>query len=117
MPKLLLLTICLIAIITPAFLIYKTQTSDRYKPGLWKEADTAVNQAKHFYRIKKEAGENFESGPCLSNNLMPNWVVDLVHQPRASVDNLLENQCPSFYSGKSQHFVEMDLEGNIIRVK
>jgi len=117
MPKLLLLLICLAVILIPAVIIYKTQDTDQYKPGLWPEADTAVNQARHFYEIKKSAGDDFRDAPCLSNNLMDNWVADIVHSPRASADNLAGNQCPAYLSGKAEHFVELDIYGNIVRVK
>jgi|SRR3989344_136852 len=117
MPKLLLFLICLAVILVPAFIIYKTQDTDTYKPGLWAEGDTAVNQARHFYQIKKSDGDDFLEGPCLSNNLMINWVADIVHNPRVSVDNLEENQCPAYIEGKAEHFVELDIYGNVVRVK
>lgn len=117
MPKFLLLLICLTVILTAAFVVYRTQDTDTYKPGLWHEADAAVNQAKHFYRLTRETGEDLSHGPCLNDFLMSNWVVDIVHSPRTKEDDLPENQCPSYNSGKFKHFVEMDAEGNILRVK
>jgi len=81
------------------------------------EIDIAVNQAKYFYKIKKESGADLSLGPCLSDALMPNWVVDLVHEPRIPLDDLPENQCPASREGKSLHFVELDLEGNLIRAE
>jgi len=81
------------------------------------EIDIAVNQAKYFYNIKKESGADLSLGPCLSDALMPNWVVDLVHEPRIPIDDLPENQCTSSREGRSLHFVELDLEGNLIRAE
>ena len=67
------------------------------------EIDIAVNQAKYFYKIKKESGADLSLGPCLSDALMPNWVVDLVHEPRIPLDDLPENQCPTPRKEKSWH--------------
>ncbi len=81
------------------------------------EIDTAVNQAKFLYRQRKEMNEDFSSGPCLSNALMPGWVVDIAHSPRLPMDDLPENQCPAYREGRVAHFVELDTEGNLIRAK
>lgn len=78
------------------------------------EIDTAINQAKYIYKLKKESKEDLSFGPCLSDALMPNWVVDIVHSPRQPVDDLPENQCPSFREGRAKHFVELDIDGNLI---
>ena len=76
------------------------------------EIDTAVNQAKLIYKSEKERGRDFSSGPCLSNALMPEWVVDIAHSPRLPIDDLPENQCPAYREGKAKHFVELDPDGN-----
>lgn len=104
-------------LVVAALVLLLNQKPQVYTPGVWTEADTAVRQAQHFYQIRKDAGEDFSSGPCLSNNLMPNWVADIAHSPRQSIDDLPENQCPNYIQGKAQHFVELDLQGNLIRVQ
>lgn len=81
------------------------------------EEETAINQAKYLYDQRKKAGEDFSSGPCLSNALLPGWVLDLVHSPREKIDDSPENQCPAYLEGGAVHFVELDLEGNLIRAK
>lgn len=81
------------------------------------EIETATNQAKHLYRQEKDKGRDFSDGPCLSNALMPNWVVDIAHNPRTTIDDLPQNQCPGFREGKAQHFIELDTEGNLIRAQ
>jgi len=81
------------------------------------ETDNAVNQAQLLYQQEKERGRDFSSGPCLSDALMSNWVVDIAHSPRLAIDDKTENQCPSYVGGRSQHFVELDLEGNLIRAR
>lgn len=81
------------------------------------EVDSAVNQAQLLYRQKKERNEDLSNGPCLSDALMPGWVVDIVHNPRLAVDDLPENQCPAYREGMARHFVELDMEGNLVRNK
>ncbi len=57
---------------------------------------------------------NLTNGPCLSNEIIPNWVCDVVHNPRTAVDNLAENQCSAFLVS-ANHFIEVDTECNFIR--
>lgn len=95
--------------------VYDT-TTQNYKKGVNAEVDRAVGQAKLIYAQKRQQGLNLSSGPCLSNDLQPGWVADLVHNPRAPVDNLPQNQCSTYLSGRATHFVELDLDGNLVRV-
>lgn len=81
------------------------------------EIDTAINQAKLLYRERKAMGEDFSNGPCLSNAVMPNWVVDIAHKPRLTLDDQPGNQCSAYIEGSAKHFVELDPEGNLIRAK
>lgn len=81
------------------------------------ELEQAINQAQYFYNQKKQRGEDMLNGPCLSNALMPGWILDTAHNPRLPLDDLPENQCASFIEGRAQHFVELDLDGNLIRAK
>ena len=81
------------------------------------EVETAINQARHLYQNRIDSGEDLSKGPCLSDALMPGWVLDIAHNPRIAIDDLSENQCPSFREGKSVHFVELDSKGNLIRAQ
>lgn len=81
------------------------------------EIDSATSKAQQIYAEMKLKGMNFSDGPCLSNALMPDWVLDIVHNPRIASDDLAENMCPSFREGRAKHFVELDTEGNLIRAK
>lgn len=81
------------------------------------EIDTAVNQAKYFYQQKKDRREDLSSGPCLTESLMPGWVVDIVHNPRLPIDDLGENQCKSYREGRAKHFVELDINGGLVRAE
>lgn len=118
MSKLVLFSVVLGLIISFSYFIYRNAKPDvGYIPGRWPEADVAVNQAGHFYQVAKSTGTDFSKGFCLANDLMPGWVADIVHSPRQIMDDLPENQCPSYLEGKVKHFVELDTEGNLIRVK
>lgn len=92
------------------------QNSLTYKPGAVSEIDQAVTKAILLYQQKKSAGVDLSYGPCLSNNLMPNWVADIVHSPRIPADNLPQNQCSAYLEGKAKHFVELDTDGKLVRV-
>ena len=111
MPKNLLLLLSLAVILITAFLtLAKDAGLPKSVPK--SEIDTAINQAKYLYSFQKI--EDLSNGPCLSDALMPNWVVDIAHSPRQAVDDLPENQCPSYREGRSKHFVELDPDGNLI---
>jgi len=55
------------------------------------------------------------AGPCLAEEIIPGWCVDVAHSPREEIDNLPQNQCASWRAGRVHHFVELDAEGNVIR--
>ncbi len=116
MPKTLVLVLTLTVILVTAYftLLFNTSFSRSISKN---EVDTAINQAKHLYRQEKQNGRDFINGPCLSDALMPNWIVDIAHKPRISIDDLSENQCPAYREGRAQHFVELDPEGNVIRAE
>lgn len=44
------------------------------------------------------------------------WAVDIVHVPRRPVDDVPANQCPRYLSGESPHLVEIDRDGEVVRV-
>jgi hypothetical protein len=54
------------------------------------------------------------SSQCLGT--CGDYAVDLVHVPRNGEDNLAENQCSDYNKGIVQHFIELDNEGNIVRI-
>lgn len=117
MPKLILLTIALAVIVLTGIVTVYYFNSFAPKGISKSEIDTAINQANFLYRQRKAMGVDFSTGPCISNSLMPGWVVDIVHNPRTSVDELPENQCSAYIEDRIAHFVELDTEGNFIRAK
>lgn len=44
------------------------------------------------------------------------YAVDIIHVPRNAQDDLPENQCDDYKAGRVNHFIELDKEGNIIKV-
>ena len=114
--KLFLLVLTIITLLSIAILWFNIQNKE-YRPGVLQEYDDAVNKAQIIYREKKKLGIDLSSGPCLTNHLKPGWVADLVHNPRIEIDKRVENQCPVYLEGKADHFVELDLDGNVIKVR
>lgn len=108
----------LLVLVTIVLTAYLTLVTNNGSSKLTRaEIETATNQAKHLYKQEKDKDRDFSDGPCLSNALMPSWVVDIAHNPRQPIDDLPQNQCPGFREGQAQHFVELDPEGNLIRAK
>jgi hypothetical protein len=58
-------------------------------------------------------------GPCLAEQLpgLPDWVVDVAHDPRQPVDDQPANQCARYRNGQAHHFVELDPGGKLIRAQ
>ncbi|MBI4038080.1 hypothetical protein HY387_00295 [Candidatus Daviesbacteria bacterium] len=118
MSKPALLVASLAVILVSSYLVYTNRTREHfYKPGVWPEADKAIDQAKRLFQIRKNLSEDLSGGPCLSNDLIPGWVADVAHRPRQAMDDLAQNQCSAYLEGRAKHFVELDIQGNLIRVK
>jgi len=63
---------------------------------------------------------NYENGPCLSDKYskdftVTDWVCDIAHNPRTSIDDIKDNQCKTFIDKKASHFVEVDTNCNLIK--
>ncbi len=116
MPKNRLLILTLTIILITAYLTLVTNAT-LPKSISKSEIDTAINQAKHLYQQEKGRGRDFSTSLCLSDALLPNWVVDIANNPRLPMDDLPGNQCPAYLEGRARHFVELDPSGNLIRAK
>lgn len=79
--------------------------------------DSAASSAITLYTKRVSEKWDFSSGPCLTNDLMRDWVVDIVHTPREKIDDLPSNQCAAYLEGRSHHVVELDTNGNIVRLQ
>ncbi|MBU1036518.1 hypothetical protein KKF32_00600 [Patescibacteria group bacterium] len=87
------------------------------------ERQIALTKAQILFNQAKADDLDMSQGPCLSNELYGNpeypetmWVLDIAHNPRQEIDNLPENQCSAFREGKAKHFIEMDTDGEIIKI-
>ncbi len=79
------------------------------------EKDRAIRLAKDLYQKRVREGIDLSAGPCLSEQVIPDWCVDVVHVPRQAVDNQPDNQCRLYRTGQVHHFVELDEKGNLVR--
>ena len=79
--------------------------------------NAAIAAAKTLFVNAEASGADLSNGPCLSNNLMSDWVADIAHNPRTEVDDQPENQCSAYREGKAHHFVELDTNGQFIRAQ
>lgn len=81
------------------------------------DRDKAIQMAKQLFEQKKSEGIDLSNGPCLSEEIIPDWCVDVAHNPRQAIDNQPQNQCRSYREGRVHHFVELDPQGNLIRAQ
>ena len=77
------------------------------------EQQQIISQALSLYEQRKSEGTEFSS-QCLG--VVGNYAVDIVHIPRSSEDNLVENQCEAYRNGDVTHFIELDKDGNIVKI-
>ncbi|MCD6558247.1 MAG: hypothetical protein J7K31_04455 [Candidatus Aenigmarchaeota archaeon] len=87
--------------------------------GQTKAEDTVKEQATELCiaacQSAKESGVSLDNGPCLSEEIVEDWVCDIAHNPRQPIDNEPQNQCSSYRTGKTHHFVELDTDCELIR--
>jgi hypothetical protein len=83
------------------------------------DRDRAVDQAQAAYDEFAGSVADLSIGPCISESLpgLPDWVVDIAHDPRQSIDDAPENQCQRYRDGEAEHFVELDKDGTLIKAE
>jgi len=103
------LSILLVLILLPIFFHLKSKSNEK---------EIAIQKCIEECKKAMISGRDLSNGPCLLNPIpnLKDWVCDVAHNPRQPVDNLPENQCSSFREGKANHFVEVDIACNLIRV-
>lgn len=82
-------------------------------PDYVKKQQDALVCAKKIYEEIKQERIVFNS-QCLGK--CNNYSVDIVHVPRNDEDNKIENQCSDFKNGLTKHFIELDKDGEVVRV-
>lgn len=106
----------LVFILVVSFISINVGKKPGYKTGASPTYDGVVSSSLNLYKKRAVEGTDFSSGPCLTNDLMPGWVVDVVHSPREKIDDLPQNQCQAYLEGRATHFVELDPSGNLVRI-
>ncbi|OGY45598.1 MAG: hypothetical protein A2731_02375 [Candidatus Buchananbacteria bacterium RIFCSPHIGHO2_01_FULL_39_8] len=94
--------------------------TERYEAERQKQevkSNAMVNCQELCQQQLSSDGQDFNLGPCLSNEIAPDWVCDAAHSPRQEVDNDPANQCESFRQGITHHFVEVDGNCNVIKAR
>lgn len=82
-------------------------------PNYVKEQQEEIACALNLYNQKKAEGMEFLS-QCLGT--CNNYAVDVVNVSRTAEDDKPENQCSEYREGKVSKFIELDKNGNIVRV-
>jgi hypothetical protein len=83
------------------------------------DRDRAVDEAQVAFRQFQATGQSLDLGPCVSEGLpgLPDWAVDVSHDPRQAVDDEPANQCQSYRASRTHHFVELTTGGQLIRAQ
>lgn len=76
--------------------------------------DVAISECVKLCEDALAMSQDLSNGPCLSNEIVEDWVCDVVHYTREAVDNLSENQC-SAYGKTAKHFVEVSLSCEFVK--
>ena len=75
-----------------------------------------VARARIRYNQAVSQHIDLSAGPCLGQ-ISSDWVLDIAHLPRQTVDDLPQNQCPDFLMGRVHHFIEMTPQGEVVVVQ
>jgi hypothetical protein len=78
------------------------------------EQQDALSCASVIYATAYIGNVTFNS-QCLGK--CGDYSVDIVNVPRTSDDDLKENQCSDYADGITKHFIELDKNGTIVRIK
>ena len=54
------------------------------------DRDRAIRLAQVLFRERQAQGIDMSAGPCLAEEIIPGWCVDVAHSPREEIDNLPE---------------------------
>jgi len=79
--------------------------------------DAIRTAAAGVYASAKARHLTLDHGPCLAEELVPGWALDIAHSPRQAIDDQPENQCASYREGRVKHFIELDPAGKFIRME
>lgn len=77
--------------------------------------EALIIQAKTLYSQSRKDGFDMANGPCLGS-LVADWAVDVVHEPRQAIDDQEGWNCEEFITGKVKNLIELDPNGNFLRI-
>lgn len=90
---------------------------DKVQTGQQAEKDLAVAQCLALWQQRFATGEELSNGPCLAEEIIPDWSCDIAQRFRSAADDRPENQCQAYLRGATHHFVELDLSGKLIKAQ
>lgn len=81
------------------------------------DKDKAISECKQECNNNLKTNVDLNNGPCLLNPIsdLPDWVCDVAHEPRQTVDDDSKNQCSVFRNGQAHHFIEVDPNCSLIK--
>ena len=82
-----------------------------YVPDYFVEQQQIISCALNLYDNETKMSL---SSQCLGT--CGDYAIDVVHVPRTQEDNLTENQCGAYKNREVNHFVELDKDGNVVRI-
>jgi len=122
-----IIIIAIILVIAVAFLIGSEDSWIKDSRGVYvkhgnpgsipievEEQQKLIESVLNLYEQKKTEGIQFNS-QCLGS--VGDYAVDIVNVPRSNVDNLIENQCEDYRNGALKYFIELDKNGEIVRIQ
>jgi len=74
-----------------------------------------IEAAQSLFEAATLNEQDLSSGPCLGT--VENYAVDITHDPRQAVDDEQKNQCQDYIDGKVSNYIELDQNGEVLRVK
>lgn len=129
MKKIIIILLAVIVLLAVIIFILRSPEDDwiRDSRGVWikhgspsetpdyvLEQQEVINCAIDLYGNAALSSEIQLDSQCLGT--CGDYAVDIVHVPRAEEDNLVENQCGEYRDGKVNHFIEINHEGEIVRI-
>ena len=86
------------------------------KPEPVRQQEFLIREAQLAFQVIKNTQSDISGGPCLGP-IFHDWVADLTHTPRQPVDDDPKNQCEQYQRGEVEHFIELSLTGDVIRIE
>lgn len=83
-------------------------------PNFVVQQQDAIKCGERLYRVQKPSGAYEYTSECLGK--CGDYAVDIVHVPRTKADDLKNFQCLAYLNGDVKNLIEMDKDGNVVKV-